>query len=232
MDDIFEVLEREFEILSPKSGKQGSFGIVYFVRHKELKYIRAIKTLRVNNDAMSDDMKEHLKRDFIEECEKLMRLGNGHNPNIIQIHNCRVKVEPYYIEMDYVKGESFSSYAKNNFLPIEEVYHFIKNIAGALAYCHCFKDEEGHDRGVVHNDLHSGNIIRRSEDGEYVLLDFGLSIDNGRIIRSSKRKTGWCELCHLKGVIWISAPAHQCIKMNPHCHHGMYIVLDASYSWH
>lgn len=193
MDDIFEVLEKEFEILPPRSGKQGSFGIVYFVRHKELKYTRAIKTLRVNNDDMSDEIKEHLKRIFTEECEKLMRLGNGRNPNIIKIHKCRVDNDPYYIEMDYVKGESIGSYAKNNFLTIEEVYHFIKNIAGALAYCHCYKDEEGHDRGVVHNDLHSGNIIRRAEDGEYILLDFGLAIDNGRIIRSSMRRTGWCE---------------------------------------
>ena len=129
MDDIIDVIEREFEILSPKTGKQGSFGIVYFVRHKELKYIRAIKTIRMNNDAMSDDMKGHLNRDFIEECEMLMRLGNGSNPNIVQIYKCRVDKEPYYIEMERVKGENFSLYAKNNFLSMEEVFHFICTVS-------------------------------------------------------------------------------------------------------
>ena len=42
---------------------------------------------------------------------------------------------------------------------------------------------------VIHNDIHSGNIIRR-EDGSYVLLDFGLAIEGDSVVRSSRRKNG------------------------------------------
>ncbi|MBE6206883.1 MAG: hypothetical protein E7133_07455, partial [Rikenellaceae bacterium] len=42
---------------------------------------------------------------------------------------------------------------------------------------------------VIHNDIHSGNIIRR-EDGSYVLLDFGLAIEGGNVVRSSRRQHG------------------------------------------
>ena len=48
-------------------------------------------------------------------------------------------------------------------------------------------------KSVIHNDLHSDNILRRQEDNEYVLLDFGLSMENGEVMRSSKVSTGWCE---------------------------------------
>lgn len=216
MEGILDIINKDFEILPPQQGISGAFGVVYFVRHKELKYTRAIKTLRVSNSDKSEEFQRKTKHDFIEECKKLMRLGNGSNPNIVKIHKCKIDNEPYFIEMDYVQGEKFSIYANSNFLPLGEVYHFISNIAGALAYCHNYKDEEGNLKSVIHNDLHSDNIIRREDNDEYILLDFGLSMENGEIIRSSKVSTGWCEFmpperCDIelrkKGSAYINKPA-------------------------
>jgi serine/threonine protein kinase len=42
---------------------------------------------------------------------------------------------------------------------------------------------------VIHNDIHSDNIIRR-EDGNYILLDFGLAIQGENVVRSSRRSDG------------------------------------------
>ena len=193
MEDIIDIINKDFEILPPKTGISGAFGIVYFVRHKELKYTRAIKTLKVSNNDKTEGFQRIAKQNFLEECKKLMRLGSGNNPNIVKIHKCKIDSEPYYIEMDYVKGEKFSNYANSNYLTLAEVYHFINNIAGALAYCHTYKGDDGKFKSVIHNDLHSDNILRRQDDNEYVLLDFGLSMENGEIIRSSKVSTGWCE---------------------------------------
>lgn len=193
MEDIIDIINKDFEILPPKTGISGAFGIVYFVRHKELGYTRAIKTLKVSNNDKSEEFQRKAKQDFVEECKKLMRLGNGNNPNIVKIHKCEIDSEPYYIEMDYVKGEKFSNYANSNYLTLGEVYHFISNVAGALAYCHTYKGDDGKLKSVIHNDLHSDNILRRQEDNEFVLLDFGLSMENGEIIRSSRVSTGWCE---------------------------------------
>jgi len=47
-----------------------------------------------------------------------------------------------------------------------------------------------HKYKVIHNDLHSKNIMRKKYDGSYILLDFGLSIQNGTVVKSSKRKGG------------------------------------------
>lgn len=49
--------------------------------------------------------------------------------------------------------------------------------------------------GVVHNDLHSGNIIKRDYDGQYILLDFGLAIQNSHCVKSSSRFDGAIEYC-------------------------------------
>lgn len=48
---------------------------------------------------------------------------------------------------------------------------------------------------VVHNDLHSGNIIKRDYDGQYILLDFGLAIQNSHCVKSSSRFDGAIEYC-------------------------------------
>lgn len=45
------------------------------------------------------------------------------------------------------------------------------------------------DLKVIHNDIHSGNIMRR-ENGTFVLLDFGLSINGDEVEISSSRQTG------------------------------------------
>jgi serine/threonine protein kinase len=109
----------------------------------------------------------------------------------------------------------------NKFIPIGDVLRFVHDISSALAYCHvdvfefCMNrdidnlqddpadgskvllDEKTQNRliekyKVIHNDIHSGNIIRKY-DGSYVLLDFGLSIEGNSTIRSSKKNNGVCE---------------------------------------
>ena len=47
--------------------------------------------------------------------------------------------------------------------------------------------------GVIHNDLHSKNIMRKSYDGSFVLLDFGLAIQDGECVKASSRRDGAVE---------------------------------------
>jgi len=47
--------------------------------------------------------------------------------------------------------------------------------------------------GIVHNDLHSKNIMRKRYDGSYILLDFGLAIQDGKAVKSSSRRDGAVE---------------------------------------
>ncbi len=195
---------------------QGGFASVYKVRHKDLDYIRAIRVLR--DDVINKDDKRY--QNFIKECKILLRLGNGSHPNITHIYRPRLIENRAIVEMDYIDGSDLFHYIdeKNGFIEIDDVINLLSSISSALSYCHydiykyCMdrqidnlKDDPEDGKKVlldeatinrlvkkykvIHNDIHSGNIMRR-EDGRYVLLDFGLSIDGEDVVRSSKREGG------------------------------------------
>ena len=107
-------------------------------------------------------------------------------------------------------------------VPVEEIVRMVREIGSALAYCHhdiykvCFNRDEDHlqddpDDGdkvivtpkderrliakyrVIHNDIHTGNIMRR-HDGLYMLLDFGLAVDgDSDVVGSSRKEQGAIE---------------------------------------
>lgn len=193
----------------------GGYATVYKVRHNQLDYIRAIRVLDKTITSTNDKL--YLK--FLEECKLLLRLGNGNHPNIVHIYQPLLKANKALVEMDFIDGQDLTHYVKKKkFIEIEEVLQLVREMGSALAYCHhdiykfCYDkerdklsddpkegtkpyvDEKVEKRlvekyRVIHNDIHSGNIMRR-EDGHYVLLDFGLAIEGSSIVRSSKRRNG------------------------------------------
>lgn len=200
---------------------KGGFGSVYKVRHAELGYIRALKVC----NAFIEDKNDKAWKTFLQECKVLLNIGNGSHPNIVRIYQPRLLDNRAVVEMDCVEGESLHEYvARRKFIPMEEFYSFADQIVGAVAYCHVdiyrflmdpnednldFDPSDGRrflvskekeeelirKYGVVHNDLHSGNIIRRDYDGQYILLDFGLAIQDSHCVKSSSRFDGAIEYC-------------------------------------
>lgn len=200
---------------------KGAFASVYKVRHSKLGYIRALK---VCNNFIEDE-NDKAWQTFVSECKVLLRIGNGSHPNIVRIYQPRLLDNRAIVEMDCVEGESLHDYIRDlRFIPIDEFYRFARQIIGAVAYSHVdvykflmdpVEDELEIDPdngrkyivspkkeqeliikyGVVHNDLHSGNIIRRDYDGQYVLLDFGLAIQDSHCVKSSSRFDGAIEYC-------------------------------------
>lgn len=198
---------------------EGSFADVYLVRHHTLGYVRALK---VSKDNIMDESDKKWQK-FLKECRLLLRVGNGGHPNIIKIYQPRLINNKAVVEMDYVEGESLQNYVEQcQFLPFKEVWKFIKDIIGAMAYCHVDvyrylmnpkedglslnpfdgrkydisteKEEELIEKyGVCHNDLHATNIMRRNLDGSYILLDFGLAIQNRQAVNSSNTDKGAIE---------------------------------------
>ena len=195
---------------------KGGYATVYKVRHNELGYVRAIRVL---NETIVDSTSKTYEK-FLRECKVLLRLGNGNHPNIVHIYQPRLLENKALVEMDYVDGMDIQHYLKQNgnFVPKEEVIRMAIQISSALAYCHediyrfcmdrdadnlqddpndgtkVLMDETIRKRlidkyKVIHNDIHSGNIMRR-EDGNFVLLDFGLAIYGNEVVRSSRRTNG------------------------------------------
>lgn len=184
---------------------KGAFAQIYKVRHKDLGYIRAIKVL---TEEVNEDEDDKVYKTFLKECSLLLRIGNGGHPNIIRIYQPRKIDGKALVEMDYIDGATFESFvSEKKFLPIDEIYRFIKEIGSALAYCHvdCYRymmrpeeklktsEELIQKYGVAHNDIHSNNIMRKDLDGSYVLLDFGLAIQDDKAVKSSSRGDGAAE---------------------------------------
>ena len=198
---------------------QGAFATIWKVRHRKYGYIR---TLKILNTPVADE-NDHAYQQFLKECTVLLNIGNGSNNNIVHIYQPRLIDNRAVVEMDYIAGETLDQYLKRvRFMPIDEVMRFIGDIGGALAYCHhdIYKfmmnpneddlvndpnngqryiiDEATKRRlvkkyAVTHNDLHSNNVMRRENDGSYVLLDFGLAIQNGKAVKSSALRGGALE---------------------------------------
>ena len=181
---------------------KGSVAKVWLVRDRQFGYVRALKVLdnAVGEDQASSDS-------FFKECALLLRIGNSGHPNIVWIGRPRVVMDRAMVEMQYVPGRTLTAYIHTDtpFVPYEEILRFIGDIGSALALLHteCYKSMmmPGDDRkmsqeeliaryGISHNDLHTSNIMRRSADGAYILLDFGLAIQDGVAVRSSLRNEG------------------------------------------
>jgi len=195
---------------------RGSFAAVYKVKHRTLGYIRAIK---ISNE-MVDDEKDKAYQSFLNECKLLLKIGNGCHPNIVHIYQPRLINNHAIVEMDYVDGVTLTEYVREHkFVPMHEFWNFAEGILSAVGYCHAdlYKflmdpDEDNLETApddgdkylitpekeaelrqkycVNHNDLHSNNIMRRNYDGSYILLDFGLAIQEKHCVKSSSRGDG------------------------------------------
>lgn len=196
---------------------QGGYATVYKVRHNNLGYIRAIRVLNAIIAHGDSDPTYQKFLEECRLLLRLGNGNHPNIVHIYQplLKAQRAIVEMDFVDgkdlFGYLKE-------KGSFIEIDDVLQLLKDIGHALAYCHediykfCMdKDEDNlqddpNDGSkaliddeikqrlidkyrVIHNDIHSGNIIRR-EDGRYVLLDFGLAIDGNSVIRSSRRKNG------------------------------------------
>lgn len=196
---------------------QGGYATVYKVRHNNLGYIRAIRVLNAIIAHGETDKTYQKFLEECRLLLRLGNGNHPNIVHIYQplLKAQRAIVEMDFVDG---KDLYHYLEEKHSFVEIKDVLRLLSDIGSALAYCHediykfCMdKDEDNlqddpedgrkvlldnktkqrliNKYRVIHNDIHSGNIIRR-EDGSYVLLDFGLAIEGDSVVRSSRRKNG------------------------------------------
>ncbi len=88
------------------------------------------------------------------------------HPHICTIHEVGEADGHTYIAMELVEGQPLSARLEAGALPLEEMVGYGLQLAEALTHAH--------ERGVLHRDLKSANIIITPE-GRLKVLDFGLA---------------------------------------------------------
>src|SRR5437867_4639131 len=137
---------------------EGGMGTVYRAHDEVLHRDVAVKV--VNKGA---GLEASSSQSLLHEARASSALAH---PNICTIYEVGETEGDLYIVMELVEGKSLCAMSGGGGLPAESVLRYGVQIASALA--------RAHDRGIVHRDLKTANIVVTS-DGLAKVLDFGLA---------------------------------------------------------
>ncbi len=184
MARVFTITEGLENMGAMKTGGQGS---VYKGRRIG-EIITAIKLLPTPIYSESTDDKNFIS--FQNEVQKLKKVNEEPNPNVVKILSSGITDSGNfpYIEMEFIEGPDLEDLLKPPHHPIFTIKEILKvadQLSFALAHCHKVD--------VRHGDIKSNNVKFNTRTGNYVLLDFGLSVMSDEERRSSLRHAGAIE---------------------------------------
>jgi serine/threonine protein kinase len=184
MSKVFTITEGLENMGALRTGGQGS---VYKGRRMG-PIISAVKLLPTPIHTESADDKNY--RNFLNEVEKLKKVNEVPNPNVVKILNSGITESGSFpfIEMEFIEGPDLEELLKpphEAIFTIKETIKLADQLASALSHCH--------NVGVKHGDIKSNNVKFNIHSGNYVLLDFGLSVMSDEQRRSSMRHAGAIE---------------------------------------
>ncbi|MEO7212281.1 serine/threonine-protein kinase [Mucilaginibacter sp.] len=184
MGKIFTITEGLENMGALHTGGQGS---VYKGKRIGEIYV-AVKLLPTPIYA-EDENDKHYK-DFINEVEKLKKVNQVSNPNVVKILNSGITESGSlpFIEMEFIEGPDLAELLTEKETPVFTLPEAIKvayQLANALSHCHKVS--------VKHGDIKSNNVKFNINTGNYMLLDFGLAIMTDEQRRSSLRNAGAVE---------------------------------------
>jgi serine/threonine-protein kinase len=136
----------------------GGMGEVYRVHDEVLDRDAALKVVRA--DLAAD---ETLRSRLLREGRAAARLNH---PNVCTVYEVGEAEGQLFIAMELVEGRPLRELVGPHGLPPAEVIRLGIAIAAGLAHAH--------ERGIVHRDLKSANIVV-TPDGQPKILDFGLA---------------------------------------------------------
>jgi serine/threonine protein kinase len=96
------------------------------------------------------------------------------HPNIAQVYEAGSTADgrPYFV-MEHVRGVAIREYCDQNRLPLEERLRLFRQV--------CEGVQHAHQKGIIHRDLKSSNILITVQDGEPwpKIIDFGVAKATG-----------------------------------------------------
>ncbi|MDR0222158.1 MAG: Stk1 family PASTA domain-containing Ser/Thr kinase [Oscillospiraceae bacterium] len=171
MDNYIGVqLDGRYELLE----RIGAGGMADIYKADDIAETRtvAVKILK-NEFAGSEDF---LRR-FRNESKAIALLSH---PNIVKIFDVGFTESVQFIVMEYIDGITLTEYIENQgVLKWKEALGFVRQILRAL--------QHAHDRGIVHRDIKSQNVMLL-RDGTIKVMDFGIARFNREIDKTISEK--------------------------------------------
>ncbi|MDE5091143.1 MAG: serine/threonine-protein kinase [Trichodesmium sp. St18_bin3_1_1] len=161
------ILRDRYKIIKP-IGK-GGFGVTFLAKDISLPGapICVIKELRPSSTKASE--LEMARKLFQREAETLGKIG--HHPQVPRLLDYFEWKKRFHLVQEYVSGLTLKQEVKKQGIFTEEQgKKFLIEVLSVIDYIHT--------QGVIHRDIKPTNIIRRSEDGHLVLIDFGAVKDH------------------------------------------------------
>src|SRR5581483_2930058 len=136
---------------------QGGFAEVYQGQHLRLNMFAAIKILHTH---LSEEGTEAFQREAQVIAELI-------HPHIVRVLDFDVREGIPFLVLDYAPNGSLRQrHPRGTRLPLNQVVHYIKDVASALQYAH--------DRKIIHRDVKPENMLLGSDDN-ILLSDFGIA---------------------------------------------------------
>jgi TolB-like protein/tRNA A-37 threonylcarbamoyl transferase component Bud32 len=137
---------------------RGGMGVVYKAQDTKLKRGVALKFLPQELTHISE-----LKERFMREAQAAAALDH---PNICTVYEFDEAEEKTFISMAYIEGQSLKKKIDSGPLELDEAIRIAIQTAEGL--------QEAHNKGVVHRDIKSANIMV-NERNQAKIMDFGLA---------------------------------------------------------
>jgi Tfp pilus assembly protein PilF/predicted Ser/Thr protein kinase len=170
---------------------RGGMGVVYKAEDIHLKRVVALKLLPPAAAAVPAS-----KKRLLQEARTASALNH---PGICIIYEVGEAGENSYIAMEYVEGRSLDRVIPPGGLPWAETLRIGAQIVEAL--------EQAHERGVIHRDLKTANIMI-TPAGRAKILDFGLAkrLIDEEIVEATRSQAPLSEEDAISGTLPYMAP--------------------------
>jgi len=137
---------------------EGGMGLVYKAQDVKLKRTVALKFL--TPQALGNE-EERIR--LVQEAQAAAALNH---PHIATIHEIDEVEGETFIVMEYIDGQSLKERIESGPLKLKEALGIAIQVAEGL--------QEAHEKGIVHRDIKSANIMVTSK-GQAKIMDFGLA---------------------------------------------------------
>jgi Protein kinase domain len=135
---------------------EGAFGEVYEALDTWLDHPRALKLLKSSVASGS------LAPQILHEARKLVRVRH---PNVVMVHGADSHDGRVGFWMDLIEGQTLEQRVREGRLSPGEVIYVGQELCRALAAVH--------EANLLHRDIKAQNVMRASDGGRIILMDFG-----------------------------------------------------------